>query len=64
MNTKPTATLVEMHVAGLGFDMDRRGKKDCIVLVEPRILVPQNQLSLSYYAVKLGQFMFHEGLLA
>jgi len=42
MHAPPTQDLIESHIKGLGFSMENKGKKNCKVLLEPRISELEN----------------------
>jgi hypothetical protein len=37
MNVAPSQTLIEKHILGLRFNMANQGKKNAVVLLEPKI---------------------------
>lgn len=37
MTVSPSQVLIETHIDALGFEMQNRGKKNCVVVLEPKI---------------------------
>jgi hypothetical protein len=36
MTVSPSQILIETHIDALGFSMQNRGKKNCVVVLEPK----------------------------
>jgi hypothetical protein len=61
MSIEPQQTLVEKNLIGLGFDLQRAGKKDCSFNIRQMQKDPQKLLMLSYYSMQLFPMLFMEG---
>lgn len=53
--------LCEMHIQGLGFQMNNKGKKTCEILLNSKETDLRNMLGLSHYSLQLSTTFIMEG---
>jgi len=65
MNVKPQQPLVEKHIAGLGFEMNKKGdKKKCEVKLARKDEDLRVMLGLAHYSMQLSSVFILEGIVA
>ena len=64
MSTNPKQPLVEKHIRGLGFKMEKETKKNCVVDLAFKEADLRNLLGLAHYSLPLNAVLLPEGCLA
>ena len=64
MEVNPQQTLVELHVDGMGFQMENRGKKNCVINLASKLDNDVAMLGLAFYSMRLSSIFQHEGFIA
>ena len=54
MQVNPQQTLVELHVEGMGFNMENRGKKNCVINLKGIHESEVSMLGLAFYSMRLS----------
>lgn len=64
MQVNPQQTLVELHVEGMGFNMQNRTKKNCTINLQGIQDSEVSMLGLAFYSMRLSSIFQHEGFIA
>lgn len=64
MQVNPQQTLVELHVEGMGFNMQNRAKKNCAINLQGIQDSEVSMLGLAFYSMRLSSIFQHEGFIA